>query len=85
MLRELAMETTPVEHADPLSCVFELRRATLGRKLEKVRAAVRDRQQKGEDWRELLLESNRLAKELEALKLRGSTSARMSEPETRQV
>jgi DNA primase len=85
MLRELAMETTPVEHADPLACVFELRRATLGRKLEKVRASLRERQQKGEDWRELLLESNRLAKELEALKLRGSTTARLSEPETRQV
>jgi len=84
LLRELAMEATPVEHADPLGCVLELRRATLGRRLEKAKAGVRDRQSKGEDWRELLLESNRLAKELEALKLRGLVpTPRASEPHTR--
>jgi DNA primase len=84
LLRELAIEATPVEHADALFCVLELRRATLGRRLEQAKAGVRDRQSKGEDWRELLLESNRLAKELEALKLRGLTPApRASEPHTR--
>jgi DNA primase len=84
LLREVAIEATPVEHADPLHCVLELRRATLGRRLEHARAGVRDLQSKGEDWRELLLESNRLAKELEALKLRGLTPAlRASEPHTR--
>ncbi len=83
MLRELSVEATPVEHADALFCVVELRRARLGKQLERVKAGVQERQSKGEDWRELLLESNKLAKELEALKLKGLMPARASERQTR--
>ena len=67
MLREVAVDSSPVEQAHPKNCVIELRRRALDQRLKAIQRDLDQKQAAGEEDRALFQEKVKLAKELRSL------------------
>ncbi len=67
MIREVAVESSPVEQAHAKNCVIELRRRALDQRLKSIQRDLDQKQAAGEDPGALFQEKVKLAKELRSL------------------
>jgi len=67
MMREVAVDSVPVEQAQPKNCVIELRRRALDQRLKTIQKDLDQKQAAGEEDRALFQEKVKLAKELRSL------------------